>query len=281
MKTLLLLLIFLQTCLQPAGTSSGSRVVSNEPGTADSLLFQRFAPPPGFVRPAADSGSFAYYLRHLPLKPAGSKVLLFDGRVKENEGVYAAVVDLPIGKKDLHQCADAVIRLRAEYLWRKKAYDRIHFNLTNGFRVDYARWRKGERIKASGNRTEWGPGAAPSDGYAVFWQYLELVFTYAGTLSLSKELKPVPVTELQIGDVFIRGGSPGHAVIVVDVAADSSGKKVFLLAQSYMAAQEIQVLQNPNDTNLSPWYDADFGNTLNTPEWVFDGSALKRFPDEN
>ena len=277
MKTCLFLFLFLQTCLQPAGTSPDRSVKIPPPATADSLLFQRFTPPPGFVRSAVDSGSFAFFLRHLPLKPAGRKVLLFDGRTKENDGVYAAVVNLPIGKKDLHQCADAVIRLRAEYLWREKAYDQIHFNLTNGFRVDYDRWRKGNRVKVTGNRSEWELKAAPSDAYPVFWQYLELVFMYAGTLSLSKELQPVSMADLQIGDVFIRGGSPGHAAIVVDVATNEQGKKVFLLAQSYMAAQEIQILQNPNDTSQSPWYDANFGNTLNTPEWVFEKNELKRF----
>ncbi|MEZ4798767.1 MAG: DUF4846 domain-containing protein [Flavobacteriales bacterium] len=57
-----------------------------------------------------------------------------------NYDVYDAVVDLEIGTKDLHQCADAVMRLRAEYLWVTQQYDKIHFNFTNGFRVDYTEW---------------------------------------------------------------------------------------------------------------------------------------------
>lgn len=277
MKICLLPFLFLVSYCRPDETHPRQQGVENASPVADSLLLQRFAPPSGFDRIVVDSGSFAFYLRHLPLKPTGSEVLLYDGRTKENDGVYAAVVDLPIGNKDLHQCADAVIRLRAEYLWRKKAYDQIHFNLTNGFRVDYDRWRKGERIKVAGNRTEWVQKATPSDAYAGFWQYLELVFTYAGTLSLAKELKPASLADIRIGDVFIRGGSPGHAVIVVDIAADKKGKKMFLLAQSYMAAQEIQILQNPNDAHLSPWYDADFEGALKTPEWVFEKAELKRF----
>jgi len=36
---------------------------------------------------------------------------------------------------------------------------------------------------------------------------------------LSKEIKPVnDLNNLQAGDVFIKAGSPGHAMIVVDVA---------------------------------------------------------------
>ncbi|MCE7925722.1 MAG: hypothetical protein DYG98_21940 [Haliscomenobacteraceae bacterium CHB4] len=276
MKTLFPLLLFLQTCFLPANPNAAT-AAENTSSASDSLLYQRFTPPPGYQRVAADSGSFAFYLRNLPLKPSGSKVLLHDGREKSNPGLYEAVVDLPIGKKDLHQCADAVIRLRAEYLWQQGRYDKIHFNLTNGFRVDYERWRKGGRVKVVGHQTSWVQKTAASDSYATFWQYLEFVFTYAGTLSLSKELEPVALSEIQIGDVFIQGGSPGHAVIVVDMATDQAGKKVFLLAQSYMPAQEIQILKNPSDEKLSPWYSADFGEVVETPEWAFQKSDLKRF----
>lgn len=268
------LVCFQEPVKSPFAAAAGSKIVS------DSLLFQRFQPPAGYQRPAADSGTFGYYLRHLPLRPPGSKVRLFDGREKPNDGVYAAVVDLPIGDKDLHQCADAVIRLRAEYLWQNARFDRIHFNLTNGFRMEYGRWRRGERIKVSGNKTAWKSGARPSDSRATFWAYLETVFAYAGTLSLAKELKPVAISDIRIGDVFILGGSPGHAVLVVDLATDSTGKKVMLLAQSYMPAQEIQILQNSSDKSLSPWYPAAFGEVLVTPEWNFDKEQLKRFGDE-
>jgi len=224
-----------------------------------------------------DAASFGFYLRNLPLKPRGSTVRYFNGTEKANQEVYDAVVDLPIGRKDLHQCADAIIRLRAEYLWRTGQLDKINFRFTNGFPAEYARWRKGGRIKLDGNRAYWVETASESNTYATFWAYLEMVFSYAGTLSLSKELKPKSPAELQIGDVFIRGGSPGHAVIVVDVATNKDGRKVFLLAQSYMPAQETQILRNPSDPRLSPWYSADFGEKLYTPEWTFRKDELKGF----
>ena len=44
----------------------------------------------------------------------------FDGLEKWNRSVYCAVVDMEIGKRDLQQCADAVIRLQAEYLYSIK-----------------------------------------------------------------------------------------------------------------------------------------------------------------
>ncbi|WP_035643851.1 DUF4846 domain-containing protein [Flavobacterium sp. ASV13] len=239
---------------------------------------QRFQLPQGFVREEESKTSFDFFLRNLPLKPLGSNVLYFDGTIKPNRNVYEAVVDLPIGKQDLHQCADAVMRLRADYFYSQKEYDKIHFNFTNGFRADFSKWAAGFRIAVKGNKTSWVKTAKPSDSYESYWKYLETVFMYAGTASLEKELKPINASDIKIGDVFIKGGFPGHAVIIVDIAVNpKNNQKIMLLAQSYMPAQEIQILKNPNNSSLSPWYAVDFGASLKTPEWTFSSSQLKRF----
>jgi len=212
------------------------------------------------------------------LKPVGSKILLFNGREKSNQSAGVAVIDLETGNRDLQQCADAVIRLRAEHFFSQQLFDSIHFNLTNGFRVDFSEWVKGMRVKVDGNRTGWGQSAQPSNSYNTFRSYLDFIFTYAGTLSLSKELKKVSIDNLQIGDVFIQGGSPGHAVIVVDMAINpTTGERVFMLAQSYMPAQDIHILANPSNSDINPWYPACFGRILVTPEWTFNADDLKRF----
>ncbi|MFK7935572.1 MAG: DUF4846 domain-containing protein [Saprospiraceae bacterium] len=241
-------------------------------------IAERFLPPSGYERKTFPDDSFATYLRQLPLQPAGHLVHYFNGETKPNYDVYAAVVDLPIGKRDLHQCADAVMRLRAEYLWKNKRYDDIHFNFTNGMQVDYSEWRKGKRMRIDGNKTYWVNSRQPSDTYTSFWKYLELIFAYAGTASLAKEMQSVALDKLQIGDVFIQGGFPGHAVIVLDVIEHiSTGKRLFMLGQSYMPAQEIQVLQNPMNASLSPWYELNSNQEIQTPEWTFYRSDLKRF----
>ncbi|MCF8298361.1 MAG: DUF4846 domain-containing protein [Saprospiraceae bacterium] len=242
------------------------------------ILETRILPPEGFQRIKIPDSSFAEYLRKLPLKPHCSSVLLYNGSPMPKHNVYDAVVKLDIGEKDLHQCADAVMRLRAEYLWNQKQYDKIHFNFTNGFQVDYSEWMKGKRIVVKGNKTYWKQSTSPSNTYKDFWNYMEIVFSYAGTLSLEKELKAVDINDMKIGDVFIHGGSPGHAIIVVDMAINQeTNKKIFLLAQSYMPAQEIQILKNPNNKSLSPWYSLEFGEILETPEWTFNKGDLKRF----
>jgi hypothetical protein len=240
-------------------------------------LITRFQPPAGFTRTILKENTFASHLRNLPLKKEGSLVKYYNGAAKINAGVYAAVVDLPIGTKDLHQCADAVMRLRADYLFKSKQYDDLHFNFTNGMRVDYSKWRQGYRISVKGNKTTWVKTASPSDSQANYWLYLELIWQYAGTASLEKELKPIKLNEINIGDVFIKGGFPGHAVIVVDKAINSKGEIIFMLAQSYMPAQELQILQNPSSKELSPWYALPKNGILKTPEWTFTTDQLRRF----
>jgi len=105
-----------------------------------------------------------------------------------------------------------------------------------------------------------------------------MVFSYAGTASLEKELTSTELSDIKIGDVFIQGGFPGHAVIIVDICENKETKeKFFMLAQSYMPAQEIQILNNPNNSEISPWYSGRFNSDLLTPEWSFEVNNLKSF----
>lgn len=248
--------------------------------TAQSLD-ARIEPPAGHVRETLPAGSFAEWLRRLPLLPGGPEVLLFDGRRKGNQEAHVAVVDLDVGRRDLQQCADAVMRLRAEYLFAVGRKDAVAFNFTSGDRVAFARWAAGERPVVRGSQVSWRRSAAADASHASFRRYLDVVFGYAGSASLARELDPVGAAEsLRAGDVFIEPGFPGHAVIVVDAATDEKTRaRVFLLAQSYMPAQQVHILRNPSDPALSPWYPEAFGEVLVTPEWTFARRHLRRFRD--
>ena len=241
------------------------------------IISDRIEVPKGFERIATEEGSYGDYLRSLPLKPHGSPVLYFNGDIKSAE-VHVAVLDIDVGDRDLQQCADAVMRLRAEYLYSKGEFEKIHFNFTNGFRVDYSKWMQGNRVAISGNKTSWVKRTSEASDYKSFRKYLDIVFAYAGTASLVKELNPVAIEDMQIGDVFIKGGSPGHCVIIVDMAKNKeTGEKLFLLTQSYMPAQDIHLLKNPNNDEGNPWYSLKAGEDLDTPEWDFSAEQLKRF----
>lgn len=263
----------LQAYVQPPLNTSKPSLINKTGKT----VAERIEVPEGFERVIAEEGSFEMYLRSFPLKPQGTEVKYFNGAVKA-AAVHIAVLDIDVGDRDLQQCADAVMRLRAEYLFSKGSFDEIHFNFTNGFKADYSKWRQGYRVAVNGNNTAWIKQAGATEDYKSFRKYLDIVFSYAGTASLAKELEQVAIADMKIGDVFIKGGSPGHCVIIVDMAENKeTGEKLFLLAQSYMPAQDIHILKNPQNSDDNPWYSLEEEERLDTPEWDFTAEQLKRF----
>lgn len=239
-------------------------------------LETRFAEPEGFSRIQVGNGSLTDFLRDYPLKEDGSRVLLYDGTEKGNQRAHAAVFELPIENEDLQQCADSIMRVYAEYFWESGQQERIAFHFVNGFNAEYTRWRDGERIQVDGNEVSWVQTASYDDSYEAFKKYLRYVFSYAGTLSMDGETEPISLDELRVGDVFLKGGSPGHVVMVVDLCENVEGRRAFLLAQGYMPAQEFHVLKNPLHDN-DPWYYVDEVEfPFWTPEYSFEAGSLKR-----
>ncbi|MEZ4739708.1 MAG: DUF4846 domain-containing protein [Flavobacteriales bacterium] len=241
---------------------------------------KRFPAPDGSSRIPLASGSFGAWLRAYPLLPEGSHILLFNGTRKVRQDVHAAVLDLSVGNKDLQQCADAVIRLRAEFLLAQGRPSEIHFTFTNGFEARFDRWAAGDRIRVEGNTCTWrSRSAAPDNSHASLMRYLEQVFMYAGTRSLEKELLPLtPDRAVQPGDVMIHGGSPGHAMMVMDVAVHADGRTFVLLAQSYMPAQQMHIVRNTAAPALGAWFQWNKGAGLRTPEWEFEWRERRRWP---
>lgn len=272
------LLLAVASCdLNPSKTVDGMYSVEQVIDTSGTTIETRFSPPDGYERKSADSSSFGFYLRNLPLKKHGSPVHLYNGSLKGNQSAHVAVINMSVGNRDLQQCADAVMRLRAEYLFHNKLYSAIHFRFVSGFNCEYSKWREGNRVALNGNSVFWQKSASADKSYASFLKYMETVFNYASTLSLEKELRSIELKDVEIGDVLIRGGSPGHAVIVVDLVENTDGEKLVLLAQSYMPAQDIQVLMNPMNNKTSPWYNLDEQLKIYTAEYTFEKFQLKRF----
>ena len=95
-----------------------------------------------------------------------------------------------------------------------------------------------------------------------------------------KEMKNVNLSDMQIGDIFLKAACQAICVIIVDMAENKeTGEKLFMIAQSYMPAQDIHILKNNNDKSISPWYSLNFGEFLRTPEWEFTANQLYRFED--
>lgn len=256
--------------------ASGNHVYSWMPENYDNaILADRIPAPKGFTRKKSKKGSFEAWLRELPLKPEGTNVKLFDQSLKGNQHAQYAVVELDVDPVDLQQCADAVMRLKAEYHYSKKEFNKIHFNFTSGHKVAFEDWSEGKRPKVAGNNVSFVQSDKKGTDYKNFQKYLRQIFTYAGTASLTKELKKINMKDIAAGDVFIQGGFPGHAVLVLDVVENEAGERQFLLGQSYMPAQDFHVLKNPNSRN--PWYSNQIQGQLETPEWTFQLEDLKRF----
>jgi hypothetical protein len=246
--------------------------------TPDLKTVKDIPTPKGYKRSQNVEGSFELYLQNISLKK-DKTVYLYNGEKKRNQTAQYVVLDVSVGTRDLQQCADAVMRLRGEFLFKQKAFDKISFKSVEGQVMRYVNWANGSRNLLKPQDLTATLNANADVSYATFLKYMDFVFSYASTLSLEKELKPVAkISDIKIGDVFIKGGAPGHAIIVMNLAKDKkTGKKVFLLAQSYMPAQDIHILVNPNDPKMSPWYAEDFENQLITPEWGFAKASLRHF----
>ena len=238
-------------------------------------LETRFATPEGYKRTSAEESSLTVFLRGYALKDYGSPVLLFDGDDKRNQSAHAAVFTLPINDVDLQQCADSVMRIWAESYWSKGEYDKIAFHFTNGFLCEYSKWVEGYRVAIDGNDVYWTQSASYDDSYENFEDYLLKVFSYAGTLSMdSYESDTINLADMEVGDIIIKGGSPGHVVMVVDSCENAAGEKAFLLAQGYMPAQEFHVIKNPAHAK-DPWYyESEMTFPLRTAEYTFDDENM-------
>lgn len=230
----------------------------------------RFRVPEGFERVTLAPDSYGYYLRNYPLRPYGSVSHLFDG----TENPYAdkiGIFDQEIANRDIQQCADACMRLYAEYHYTRQSYDKISFDFytTPVFHCDYATWASGQRIKLEGDTFSWYEyKTETSYAYESFQAYLSWVFTYANTDSLQNQLTKVSVEDISVGDMFILTASQnrtlnagqaryGHVVFVVDMAVNpTTGEKLFLMAQGSTPATETYLLES-DDPDLIAWHRLD------------------------
>ena len=242
-------------------------------------LHQRFKPPRGFHRIPKQKGSFAWWLRRLPLKKRGAPVRYHNGRLKANQRIHSAVIDLDIGRGNLQQCADAIMRLWGEYIWYKKLQRYFGFNLTSGHPNPWWRWARGDRLKIiRGRMRGWNVGVRRANAsYRSFRRYLRIVMIYSGTASLSRELLHIGPSQIQAGDILLKGGYPGHAVLILDEVSNAKGKQLYLLGQSYMPAQSFHVLYAPGKKKNS-WFSFPRKGQIKTPEWTFSTEHFYKLP---
>lgn len=281
--TLLLLAVLVVLAFQnePINNSVEKKVANVKSSSLineDSLTINsRVLLPEGYKRVEYPKGSFEDYLRSYKLKPYGSKIINYDGTEYFWQGGHIGILEITVPKNGLQQCADALIRVRSEYLWDNNRKDEIGFNFTSGDYCSWLKYAEGYRPKIIGNKVTFHKTASVNHSKENFYKYLNLIFMYSGTLSLYHELDVVKSKDLKIGDMLIKGGSPGHIAILCDEIINVNGDKLFLLFQGNTPAQSIHLVKNLEDTSISPWYQLKDDDVISVSNYTFGSSKFVRF----
>ncbi len=200
--------------------------------------------PAGYERIGYDEGSMADFLRRLPLKAEDVPLTPHHGYFTDSDTIIHychRVVDKRL-VSSYEQCADVCIHLRADYLYEKRQFSKIHFEDTqhNVMRYWYGKF------------------------YPAYFLYLRNTILWANTESLINEMSQRNLKDMEPGDVFVYDyksrpdAKYGHAIMVADMAVNpKTGEKVFLLVQGSTPACNIHVMKNLIEPELSPWFRLD------------------------
>ena len=238
----------------------------------------RVKTPKGYTRVVYPKGSFQEFIQNYPLKKYGSKVINYDGSEYFYQSGHVGILEVSVPKNGLQQCADALIRLRSEYLWKMNRKSKIGFEFTSGHYCSWLRYAEGYRPKVKGNKVTFHKTANKDFSKANFYRYLNLIYTYSGTLSLYHELPKVTSEKnLQVGDMLVYPGTPGHIIMIVDEVKNRQGEKRFILAQGNTPAQSVHLLKNPNGGKFNPWYELKLNTYIEVPGYYFNKAKFIRF----
>lgn len=201
MKTRLLFLLLIITGViivlqfQPLAQTSSNLYNSFKPISLidkDQLsIITRVKVPEGYKRVVSPKGSFQAYLQNYKLKAYGSKIINYDGTAYFWQKGHVGILDISVPKNGLQQCADALIRIRSEHLWDQDRKVEIGFNFTSGHYCSWSKYADGYRPKINGNKVSFHKTASANHSKTNFYKYLNLIYTYSGTLSLYHELPKI------------------------------------------------------------------------------------------
>ena len=239
-------------------------------------VVERVKIPKGFTRVNYAEGSFQSFIQNYALKNYGAEVINYDGTKYFYQSGHIGILDLSVPKNGLQQCADALIRLRSEYLWKTNQKNKIGFEFTSGHYCSWKKYAEGFRPKVKGNKVSFHKTAIPNASKTNFYKYLNLIYMYSGTLSLYNELPKIK-TNFEVGDMLVNPGTPGHIIMIVDKIKNREGEVKYILAQGNTPAQSVHMLKNPIDTKMSPWYDLKLNSYVEVPGYYFDEAKFIRF----
>jgi hypothetical protein len=192
--------------------------------------------PSGCSRTELAAGSYAAWLRGLPIKD-GCEILAYDGsRVETGSYRVLAVLGLPLMfREDLEQCADWCFRLWAEF-------HRESGNLGSLRLFDYSGRRRG--FAGSGK---------------TYRKFLRWTMANANSHSLLQGCLSVDPADLMPGDMLVqnRDGGVGHVSLIMDACRDSTGGKYYLIGYGYMPAQEFHIERADTIYGRDGWFSLE------------------------
>jgi len=236
-------------------------------------VLTRFNPPEGYTRVPAEEGSFAAWLRELPVRPDGTGVYLKDSTARE-EDVHAAVLAMDIAKYGLMETTDALLRLRAEYLYEQGDYEKISFTFLSGFVFEFTKWADGQRVEVDGNKVKWVDGGEPSDDHDALIAYLKTLFIYSNASAIKSDVQDS--ADSSPGKIFL---DTGNGALIIDAAQGADGDILVMLCQGGTPVQDIFILKNALEPAISPWFRIPQNGQIITPDLVYVKSSLKQFKE--
>ncbi len=216
-------------------------------------LIDRIPPPAGATRVYAAAGGFADWLRFLPVLPEDAPVMTAKREtiLPADHPSLAAVIALQPQTTRTLTASNILIRLRAEYLWATGRAEQAAFHFASGYLSSWHEWAEGHRPMVRGRNVTLSRSAPADSSRTNYCGYMESVFRYGNFDSLWHDTDKAADFSVEGGDVFLRRGRGGHAVMVLDVATDPQGRVAVLLGQGGSPPQTFHVLRG---TDGSPWF---------------------------
>ena len=206
-----------------------------------------------------ENDPFYKFLCSLPRKKRMAEIMNYKGEDAGMSYYKYCVIDFPL-LSPVEQCADICMHLRAEFFFRQKQYDKIHFHDVGGKDHKYTGGASRQALNA----------------------YLRKIYNISNTASMYAEMQIVPsLSDIRPGDVLIypaKGNKLGHVVMVSEVAKDSKGDIYFQVMQGFTPACELHIVKNNDVSGNTPWFKLDpNADVINIDNFTFRKDQLRRW----
>ena len=201
-------------------------------------------PDSSFTRKTVEKGSFGEWLRERKLKPCGSYVMDYSGKIrkKASDTTVAYVMEMDVLGRRLEQCIDILVRLYAEYSWDSMQKHNLIFPLPGGFWLEWLSWQEGFRPQFRGIKVNLIKSQLRDSSFANLETYLRTIYLKSHTQQFYYSYELIDFYEINIGDFVVKKGTKSHAILILDLAKNDSGNLYALIGHGDTPACEFHIL---------------------------------------